>query len=146
MTTSAARRGKNPMTEAKAVTPELEREQAILYGSLAGLTIGSPKKLQLQETPQHCLAQIYLCLLAKCSAVAHSDATSTRQSEGIFSNVCDDNPNLQPIIHAPARRAVSTSTSESPIISVSSGATPASTISAFSPSGSGFFVAKLLPP
>ena len=54
--------------------------------------------------------------------------------------------NRQPITHVPARRAVRISTLESPIISVSPGATPASRITVFSPSGSGFLLAKLLPP
>src|ERR1700721_3063606 len=80
------------------------------------------------------------------SASPHSAALSTRQSHGIDSTVCEDNPNLHPITHVPARRAVKISTLESPIISVSPGETPASRIRVFSPSGSGFFVAKLFPP
>src|SRR5579863_2891042 len=85
-------------------------------------------------------------LLSRESASAHSDAWSTRQSDAIDSTVCEDNPNLQPMTHVPARRAVRMSTLESPIIRVSSGETAASRISALSPSGSGFLLAKLFPP
>ena len=65
---------------------------------------------------------------------------------GSAATVCGDIPNRQPIAQAPALRAVSMSMCESPIITVSKGSAPASTISAFSPAGSGFLLGKLLPP
>ena len=52
----------------------------------------------------------------------------------------------RPTLHRPALRAVRISTCESPTITVSSGAAPASRISVLAPSGSGFLVSKLLPP
>src|SRR6201985_2643257 len=82
----------------------------------------------------------------EANAKGHSAGESTRQSGGTAASVCGERPKEQPILQTPALRAVMISTSESPTISVSSAVTPASRISVSRPSGSGFLVAKLLPP
>ena len=67
-------------------------------------------------------------------------------SGGASHNVCGANPYVTPQVAMPAFRPVRTSTDESPTIIASRAATPASLSRVFTPSGSGFFVSKLLPP
>src|ERR1035437_2569511 len=84
--------------------------------------------------------------LAGLNAVGQSAGESTITSGGFTDRLSGASPKVQPMHHAPPFRAVSTSTWLSPITTVSSGSAPASLISARNPSGSGFLVAKLLPP
>ncbi len=84
--------------------------------------------------------------------MGHSRALVTVISGLASASVCGARPNEQPSERAPQRRAVRTSTSESPIMTVSlepigvDMSTLASAMSVIRPSGSGFLVGKLLPP
>src|SRR5271157_1905217 len=75
-----------------------------------------------------------------------SRGLSTSTSGGTSCSEWGAKPYVTPQVHKPALRPVSTSIEESPIINASSAATPVSCKSICTPRGSGFLVAKLLPP
>src|SRR5260370_12827694 len=75
-----------------------------------------------------------------------SRGLSIRTSGRTSSSVCGANPYVTPQVHNPALRPVKTSIDESPIIRASAAATPVSCMMVRTPTVSGFFVVKLLPP